>query len=66
MMTPDMLVPVAVFASLESGSIEMLRNESGSILGIEPGDQVQHLQESLTAVSRIFRPARDRNRHSIT
>jgi hypothetical protein len=73
MLTQSMLVPIGIFALLESGCREVWLYQNGSLLGIDPSDCADQVQvwEKMAAgaLMRRFRyagTAGDRNIHQFT
>ncbi len=73
MLPPEMLVPLGLFALLESGCIEILLFKSGGLIGIEPNDSADDIETIRryppSALQRTFKregTAGDRNRHQMT
>lgn len=73
LLTPDMLVPLGVFALLEVGCTEVWLYKNGALLGVEPGDPANRVElahgVAHEAIVRVLRPAGtagDRNRHAFT
>jgi hypothetical protein len=70
MLTHEMLLPLAVFALLESGCCEVWITD-GAAIGIEPGDTVDEV-ERLKQVYKLQRrlayhgPFQDRNQHQMS
>jgi hypothetical protein len=44
MLAPEFLLPLAIFALLEDGCVEVWRTRSGSLVGIEPSDSSEHVE----------------------
>ena len=70
MLSAEMVVPLAVFALLESGCTEVWLGD-GSVLGVEPDDneeQIASMKQYLKARRRFtYRgPHKDRNRHQMS
>ena len=75
MVVPELLVPLSVFALLESGCREVYRTKSDGLLGIEPADDPQRVDavkrfhaENGNFVRRYAYAgtAGDRNRHEMS
>ena len=73
MLSPEMLVPLAVFALLESGCAECWVYANGSALGIEPGNAKERVElcrkilpEQMVRKLRYAGTAGERNVHLMT
>jgi hypothetical protein len=75
MLAPELLAPLAIFALLEAGCVEVWRTSSGSLIGIEPTDAPERIEawKQFHAQSDNFvrrytygGTAGDRNRHQMT
>lgn len=70
LLAPQLLVPIAVFALLESGCTEVWLYANGGLLGVQPDDDPERFErsrnlcrESLVRVFRYAGTAGDRNIH---
>jgi hypothetical protein len=73
MLSPEMLVPLAVFALLESGCSECWVYANGAVFGVEPGDGKDQVEachrvsrDQLVRTLRYGGTAGDRNVHLMT